>query len=152
MICDRIDNSERYDCLGAGVSLALGALREGLFKDAPDGRYEIDGDRVYALVQRYTTRPLEQCKFESHRKYIDVQMVVSGEEAMGHAPIAKLTPSTAYDETKDFSLYQPFDGGTRLRLAGGEFAIFYPSDGHMPCLEAGAPSAVVKIVVKVRVE
>jgi biofilm protein TabA len=152
MICDRIDNSERYDCLAPGISLALGALRERLFHDAPDGRYDIDGDRIFALVQRYTTRPLEKCAFESHRKYIDVQLVVSGEEAMGHAPVSKLTPSTEYDEAKDFSLYQPFAGGTRLSLSGGEFAVFYPSDGHMPCMEAGSPSPVVKIVVKVRVE
>ena len=150
MICDRIDHSERYDVLAPGISLALGALRAGLFSQAPDGRYEIDGDRVFALVQRYTTRPVEKCAFESHRKYIDVQMVVSGEEAMGHAPVSKLTPAGPYDEVKDFLLYQPFDGGTRLRLSAGEFAIFFPSDGHMPCMEAGGPSPVVKIVVKVQ--
>lgn len=152
MICDRIGNSARYSSISPGIALALEALRSGRFAEASDGRHHIDGDRVFALVQRYTTRPPDQCAFESHREYIDVQMVVSGEEMMGHAPVSKLAVAAPYDEAKDFAKYAPFEGATWLRLSGGEFAIFFPEDGHMPCVQAGAPSSVLKIVVKVRVE
>ena len=150
MISDRIENSARYAALSPGIALALEALRSGRLASAPNGRHDLDGDNVYALVQRYTTRPVDKCVFESHRKYIDVQMVVSGEEAMGHAPLQKLQPRTEYDEAKDFSLYEPPRAATWLQLAGGEFAIFFPEDGHMPCAQPGSATDVVKIVVKVR--
>jgi YhcH/YjgK/YiaL family protein len=152
MICDRIENSARYDTISPGIALALATLRSGSLGGAPDGRHDLDGDRVFALVQRYNTRPLDKCAFESHRKYIDVQMVVSGDEAMGHAPISKLTATTAYDVDKDFSLYERLDGPTWLRLSAGEFAIFFPEDGHMPCAQAAGEAPVVKIVVKVRAD
>jgi YhcH/YjgK/YiaL family protein len=152
MICDRIDNSGRYTAISPGIALALEALRSGRLASAPDGRHDLDGDNVFALVQRYATRPLDKCMFESHRKYIDVQMLISGSEAMGHSPISKLKVTSPYDDAKDVALYAPLPAPTWLKLSGGEFAIFFPEDGHMPCAQSGGPSDVVKIVVKVRAD
>ena len=81
MIADKMENASLYRAVLPGVARALEIL-QGAFVHQASGRYEIDGDEMFGIVQRYTTRPLEKCNLETHRKYIDVQYVTSGEEAM----------------------------------------------------------------------
>jgi YhcH/YjgK/YiaL family protein len=121
--------------------------------DLPDGRIEIDGDRVYALVQSYTTLlPSEPITFEVHRKYIDVQYMASGQEVIAWASVAHLPVTAEYEEAKEawFGV-SPAARATLARLAPGELGIFYPTDAHAPRLADGEPAAVRKIVVKVAV-
>ena len=114
----------------------------------PDGRVEIDGDRIFALPQGYQTRPAAQCRWEAHRRYIDIQYVVTGREAMGYAPLSTLKPTTDFDQAKDVGFY---DGtGSIITVEAGMFAIFFPHDAHMPCMQVtGRPEPVRKVVVKV---
>jgi YhcH/YjgK/YiaL family protein len=115
---------------------------------------EIDGDRVFALVQSYQTVAAgDPVLCEAHRKYIDVQYVAAGEEVIGWASTGRLTITADYDQAKEawFGTLPPADT-TFVRLAAGELAVLYPTDGHAPRLAAGAPAAVKKIVVKVAVE
>lgn len=114
----------------------------------PDGRLDLDGDRIFALPQGYLTRPPSQCRWEAHRRYIDIQYVISGQEAMGYAPISTLKPVTDFDEAKDVGFY---DGtGSIITVEAGMFAIFFPHDAHMPCMQVAGQSAPVrKVVVKV---
>jgi biofilm protein TabA len=116
-----------------------------------DGRVEIDGQQVYALIQSYDTRCSEP-KFEAHRKYVDIQYVAAGEEIIGWAFIERLIVDVPYDEAKDACLGHvlPQDM-TSVRLSAGQLAVLYPTDAHAPKLAAGAPAAVKKIVVKVAV-
>jgi biofilm protein TabA len=116
-----------------------------------DGRYEIDGDRVYALVQSYDTVAPSEKKYESHRKYIDIQYVAEGTEVIHYALIDGLQPVTDYHEDNDYLLYGDPAVATPLHLAPGVFAIFYPHDGHKPCCVNGAITRMKKVVVKVRV-
>jgi YhcH/YjgK/YiaL family protein len=117
----------------------------------PDGRVELDGDRMFALPQGYLTRPAAQCRWEAHRRCIDIQYIISGREAMGYAPLSTLKPVTAFDETKDVGFY---DGtGSIITVEAGMFAIFFPHDAHMPCMQvAGHPESVRKVVVKVAMQ
>ena len=114
----------------------------------PDGRLELDGDRIFALPQGYLTRPPSQCRWEAHRRYIDIQYILSGREAMGYAPLSTLKPTTDFDQAKDVGFY---DGtGSIINVNAGMFAIFFPHDAHMPCLQvAHQPEPVRKVVVKV---
>jgi YhcH/YjgK/YiaL family protein len=120
--------------------------------DLPDGMVEIDGERVFAIVQRYETVTAVVPRFECHRKYIDVQVISSGEETIGWAPVEKMHITEAYDAAKDiaFGTMEPGEW-TSVRLRAGQLAVFHPEDGHAPRLAAGAPSLVMKIVVKVAV-
>ena len=152
MICDRLTNARLYAGLGAGITRALDALSDPVLQSQPDGRYDIDGDRLYCLVQRYTTRTADRCNLESHRKYIDVQLIVSGEEEILHAEPDGLAVRQHYDPAVDKALYHPVEGMTRLRLRGGQFVVFFPHDAHMACLQAGGPREVHKIVAKVRLD
>ena len=116
-----------------------------------DGRVDIDGERVYALVQSYDTKSGEP-KFEAHRKYLDVQYIVSGEEVIGWAFLDRMIVDAPYDAAKDVCLGRvPAADVTPVRLSAGQLAVLYPSDAHAPKLAAGAPAAVKKIVVKVAV-
>ncbi|HNW43692.1 MAG TPA: YhcH/YjgK/YiaL family protein [Elusimicrobiales bacterium] len=139
--------------LEPGINKALDWLRRGDPAALADGKYEIDGEKLFALVQRYTTAAAPEApKFEAHRKYIDVQFIAQGMEAIGCAPLPLLTVTEAYNEEKDFCFGTVVAGDwSSLILAAGELAIFYPADAHAPKLAAGAACAVTKIVVKVAV-
>ena len=149
MIVDRLANASLYRAihprLAAGFDF-LGKLDPGAF--AP-GRTEIEGDTLFAIAQEYETRPREAGKWEAHRRYIDIQYLVEGEEAMGYAPLERLAVTQPYDAAKDCLLLQ--GEGSLVHLRAGEFAVFYPQDAHMPSLAIGTPSPVKKVVIKVLV-
>lgn len=151
MIQDTLDNSARYEVLNPRFSKAFAFLR-AVDGTQATGRHEIDGDRVFALVQKYSTKPVEGALFEAHRKYIDVQYVHSGRETILWAPLAAMKEGTmAYDETKDAALWKLVREVTPLHLGSGHFAILFPQDAHAPCVEWEKPEDVFKVVVKVAV-
>lgn len=108
-------------------------------------------DGTFAIEQVYFTKPRPEGFFESHRKYIDVQVVVSGEELMEVEDISRLTVSHAYDADRDLIKYAGTIAASRLAMRAGDIAVFFPSDGHMPSLQLSAPGLVRKTVVKVPV-
>jgi biofilm protein TabA len=110
-------------------------------------------DGVYAMESVYTTRTRGDCFFESHRRYIDVQALVEGEEAIEILGIDRMRVTADYVADKDLVKYADSDFASRLRLVPGDLAIFFPPDGHMPCLRMAEsrPVLVRKTVVKVPV-
>ena len=132
-----------------GMIMAVDFLRLRGILDLPEGKVEIDGDRVFAIVQRYETVSSDVPRFECHRKYIDVQYIASGEEVLGWTPAEQMTITEAYDADKDICFGAASGEWTPVSLKAGQLAVLYPEDGHAPKLAAGAPSRVMKIVVKV---
>ena len=129
---------------------AIDFLRRTDIHSLVDGRVEIDGEQIYAIVQRYETVITDTPRLEYHKKYIDIQYVVSGEELIGWAPAEELTITEAYDSDKDVCFGTvPEDKMTRVCMQAGQVMVLYPEDGHAPKLVAGAPSSVFKIVIKV---
>ncbi|AGC67829.1 hypothetical protein Cst_c08300 [Thermoclostridium stercorarium subsp. stercorarium DSM 8532] len=149
MIIDSLENSKLYEALHPGFQKAFRFIREFHQNEKEDGRYEIDGNDVYALVQSYTTLPSDQCKWESHDKYIDIQYIVRGKEIIGYAPRNTLVSSTGYNAEKDITFYEN-QAGTDIRLTDGMYAILYPWDGHKPKCIYDEASNIKKIVVKVK--
>ncbi|OGW52495.1 MAG: hypothetical protein A2Z46_01080 [Nitrospirae bacterium RBG_19FT_COMBO_55_12] len=134
------------------LNKAMNFLRRQDLQNLADGKVEVDGDRVFANVQRYETMMTADPKFEHHRKHIDVQYMVSGEEIIGWAPIERMVITEAYDADRDIGFGTVIRGKwTPLYLHAGQVAVLYPEDGHAPKLAAHAPSTVMKIVVKVAV-
>lgn len=135
---------------GTDLEKALDFLRRLDPEGATDGRTEIDGQNVFALLQHYETITADSPKFEYHREYIDVQYIVSGEEIIAWAPAERMTVTEPYDRDKDICFGTvPKGQTTPVYLKAGQLAVFYPDDGHAPRLAATAPSPVFKIVVKV---
>lgn len=150
MIFDSLQNISIYRAVSRNMAAAVDFLLQPANLDLPAGRHAIDGDRVFALVQQYTTKPLADGFWEAHQRYIDVQFVLSGEEAMQFAPIALMSQKEPYNAEKDFSVFT--GAGQQLIVCDRQFAIFFPHDVHMPQLAVTAPSPVHKIVLKVAVD
>jgi YhcH/YjgK/YiaL family protein len=153
MILDRLENAALYRSLGTSIALALDYLGRTDFSQTPEGRYELDGDRVFAIVQRYRPKPAAEGRWEAHRQYLDVQYVAGGVERIGYAPLVDGLPvQRAYDSQKDVVFFDV--QGDLFTVPAGGFVIFYPTDVHAPCL-ATEPSVaaveVCKVVVKCRV-
>ncbi|MCC7201625.1 MAG: YhcH/YjgK/YiaL family protein [Nitrospirae bacterium] len=134
------------------IKKAIEFLRRPDILNMADGRVEIEGGQVFANIQRYETVIADVPKIEYHKKYVDIQYVASGEEVIGWAPADEVTVTEAYDADKDICFGTILkDKLTLVYMHAGQVAVFYPEDGHAPRLAAGAPSHVLKIVVKVAV-
>lgn len=115
-------------------------------------RYDIDGDNLFATVSEYLTKNEETTDFEAHRKYIDIQYVISGKEIMNVAPLIKACEEvTPYDGTKDIEFLKVL---TMQKYAATQqnFFIFFPSDAHRPGIKENVNALVRKIVIKVKVD
>jgi YhcH/YjgK/YiaL family protein len=154
MITATLEFLSRQIPASARLLQAMDYLNANRSANLPDGRYEIDGDRVYALVQSYQTLPAdENAKYEAHRKYIDVQFIASGIEWMGWAPLEKMRITKEYLPEKDICLGTcPPAFATLTRVEAGAAAIFFPEDAHAPKLACGEPTQIKKIVVKVALD
>jgi biofilm protein TabA len=111
------------------------------------GRYEIGASGVYALVSEYLTKTAAAATIECHRRYIDIQCVLAGEERVGIVPLERCTLGP-YDNERDFQEAKgPLDF---ITLRPGLFAVFFPADGHLPGISpGGAAVPVKKLVIKV---
>jgi len=152
MIVSDLAHIDHQVQLTPSLRKAFDFLRNRDLLQLPDGRAEIDGDRVFALIQRYETERTEAPKFEYHRKYIDVQFIAAGEEIIGWAPAASMTISEAYDPDRDICFGSVAPGiWTPVHLQMGQLAVLWPEDAHAPKGAAGQPARVMKIVIKVAV-
>jgi YhcH/YjgK/YiaL family protein len=158
MILDKIENWKLYASLGEDLAGGLKMLASGNLDTLPEGRHELDGDKLYASVQEYQPKAPADCRWEAHCQYIDIQYLVSGSEAMGYCPVEKLNVIELYDKQKDVAFFdQGPEVGTALKVGTKMFAIFFPQDAHMPMMSLdafgnmGFAGRVKKIVVKVKV-
>jgi YhcH/YjgK/YiaL family protein len=150
MIFDQLSQWRRYAKLGARFEQACRYL-ETVNAQTPLGRHELDGNNLFALVQTYPTKPVEQCRFEAHRQYTDIQFIVTGREKILWSPLAALTTVTQpYNAEKDVAFFAAPAVATPLPMESGQFAVFFPEDGHAPGAECGGIAAVLKVVMKLR--
>jgi YhcH/YjgK/YiaL family protein len=149
MITDKIENAELYKNLSPLFNKAFKYIAETDFTKLAPGKYPIDGDDVFALLQEYETKPLEECMLEGHKKYADIQYILNGEEQVGITLFNNQQILKPYDVTNDIAFYKG-DYST-ITLSAGNFSIFFPDDLHMPRVQVDRPSPVRKLVIKVRV-
>jgi YhcH/YjgK/YiaL family protein len=150
MITDKFKNIDLYCSLSDRFSKAIDFLRETDFTNLEPQKIIIDGENIFAILAEYQTKDIQNCKLEAHRKYIDIQYIISGSELIGYAPLNGQTIIEEYDGEKDVIF---FDGETSLvKLDSGMFAVFFPDDLHKPCIQTAEISELVKkIVVKIKV-
>lgn len=150
MIVSNLEHVDRQAAMTEGLEKAMDFLRKSTAQNLPNGRIDIDGEKVFALIQRYVPGAVKIPAFEFHRKYLDVQFVASGSEVIGWMPASKMNVVEKYDPLKDICFG---DAGrknwTPILLEEGDLAFFWPEDAHAPKLAALSPQQVLKIVVKV---
>ena len=152
MLTTSVKIGNKYNYTEEKIEQALTFLRTTDFTGMEPGKVAIDGDRIFAEIQEYTTKDPKDCRFETHRKYYDIQYVAEGEECFGYAPVNTMLASMEYDEERDLIFYEePAEAGAVI-LKKGDFAIVPPEDGHAPRrMTAAGPCKVKKIVVKIKI-
>lgn len=150
MIYDTLEHLETYRGVHPGVTRGLELLRDTDFSQWEDGRHEIDGDRLFVLLQSYDTK-LENDTPEAHRKYIDIQYLISGQELMGVGPLEEMTQEVEGRPEGDIWFYRgPL---SEILLSKSRFVALWPGDAHAPCIAVDRKSVPCrKCVVKVRVD
>lgn len=151
MIVTTMEQLRSYESLHPGFRRAFDALRTAAGEAFQTGRRPLDGEDLYLVGLEYGTKPVGEAVYESHRRYIDVMLLLSGEELVGSAPARRagelLRP---YSEKGDAMLTKGGEGCSMIRLGPGDVAVFFPEEAHAPGLAADGAGTVRKLIAKVR--
>lgn len=140
----------RAAVLPAAVTRALEALDRRELSTLTPGRYPLDEDGMFLLIQQLTTKPAADCRPEAHREHADIQLVLDGSERYGIAPHdPALLPIDDLLNSRDIAFYPTPRHEWFLDLAPGQFVVVYPGDLHRPCCAVSTPQPVRKAVVKI---
>ncbi len=153
MITSTLSQLHWYKIISPNFEKAIEYALSTDFAALEPGKYSVDGENVMAIVNEYTTKPASECDPESHRDYADIQIMITGTEQFGYAPLTSQQASTPYHPEKDVAFYSlPGEDLSYLTLRPGEFIIFFPSDIHQPEVFTHQPALVRKVVLKVGLE
>lgn len=148
MILDEKSTLKIYESTGYDASAVEGFIERAEKEQLPPGRYELDGENLFAMIQEYETKDREQCLYESHKLYGDIQYMVSGEEMIYAADVSRLHVVEDRTPQEDILFYEQQEEDAMLHLRPDMYALFLPQDGHMPCCTCGRVQKVRKIVFK----
>ncbi|RCX19359.1 YhcH/YjgK/YiaL family protein [Anaerobacterium chartisolvens] len=146
MIIDYFKNHQLYENNLKLLKEAFSFIKE--VQDKPAGRY-VKGDML-AMVQTGTTRSAQEVKLEAHKKHIDVQYVVSGEEVMEWENVSNLQTEIPYDPEKDIVFFE--GSGVQIPIKEGMFYLVFPQDAHKPCTHIKTETSYKKVVLKIKAE
>ncbi len=131
MIIDKLENLEKYVALNPLFAEVVNFLKNNTWDNIEDGKHLIKGDDVFVNVMHIEGKPEGKTAMEYHRKMVDVQVPISGDEVFGYVPQADL-PAMEYVEEKDMAKLADVPAQTYVKVLKGQFAIFFPQDGHAP--------------------
>lgn len=131
---------------------AIDHIRAHVTDATPTGRHDIDGSRVFYLISEDTTEPLAQRRAEYHARYLDIQIVLKGQEGMTFSTWPAGIPDTDWLADKDIAFLAQGAQEKTVVLSEGDFVVFYPGEVHKPLCAVGEPATVRKAVVKMQVE
>lgn len=148
MILDFVKNAAHYEKLHPELKTAFEFIQKNDLRSFAPGKHEIKGDQVFVMIQSYDTKQESEGAWEAHKKYLDIQFMIEGTEAIKIANIDKMHVKQPYNENDDYWLFTG-DGDT-ITLEAGMYTIFFPQDVHMPSLQVnGESEPVKKAVIKV---
>ena len=148
MILDSLQNSAEYASIHPLFKRAFDFLKSHDLELLQPGRIELDGDKLFVSIAEYEAKTPEDAKVETHEKYIDIQVIISGTETMGWKAAHDCKQAIApYDPEKDICFYRDASVSF-VDVHPGEFTVFFPQDGHAPCIGKGhIKKAVVKVLI-----
>lgn len=149
MIYDNLSNIDFYKGLSTDIYTGLLFLQQANI-DLENGTYLLNS-RVKVIVSEYETKKVNEYGYEAHKRFVDIQYVLNGEEKVCCLPIEKLKETKAYCEEIDAAFYVADNKPQEMVIGNGYFAIYHPQDGHMPQLCVDEPQLVKKVVVKVEI-
>ena len=148
MVIDRLENIAAYAGLGENFAKAIAFLQKTDLSALPLERFELDGRELFGFVKQ-TELETENLRWEAHRKYADIQLIVAGAERIGFAPYSGEAETVPFSQEGDIGFYQFEGAGTDVTLNAGDFAIFLPGELHRPDCPVGGKCTSRKMVIKV---
>ena len=147
MIADKLEKIETYTGISKALAVGLNLLKEVDFASVPDGKYFADSEGVFYMVQSYETKEQNDTP-EAHRKYIDIQYIISGEEKIGFGNLGDMTEVKANPDGDIWFYHGPM---SYVTLNSGFFCIYFPQDAHVPSPpSSGLPSMKLRPISLVR--
>lgn len=149
MIIDRLENLSNYVSLNPLFADVVEFLKDHDLQTMEVGKYPIKDKDLFLNLTIAKGRAKEEAVLETHIEMIDIQIPLSCEESFGFTPLSDL-PKLAYNAEKDVTLYGDLSAQTYLTLKPGQMAIFFPQDGHAPCISdhAEIKKAIFKVAIK----
>jgi YhcH/YjgK/YiaL family protein len=153
MIVGDVSAISAQAALNSRIEQGLNFLSTARLAEQLDGRIEIAGGQVFAILSSYHTRSMTKTiEVEGHRRYLDLQYITQGEETIGWAPDSAVPTPSPYDHEQDaWSGYLPAEQLSWVHLTSGMGMLLYPYDGHAPQYTPGKPTPVRKVVVKIAI-
>ncbi|MCK4888061.1 MAG: YhcH/YjgK/YiaL family protein [Planctomycetes bacterium] len=153
MIYDSVENVDTYCDEDDAITIAVEFV-DNFDISQPDGKYEIDGDEVFAIVQTVTTADANEKSFEAHENYVDVQMVLEGAERHDVAllDIEDLEIEQDYDSEKDVIFFKAPEHFSTIITKPGIFVVYGPDDAHRPCCCIDKSETIRKVCVKIKID
>ncbi|MCM3570902.1 YhcH/YjgK/YiaL family protein [Neobacillus mesonae] len=145
MILDNQRNFKQYEAIHQGMRAAYDFIQRQDLETLEVGKHVIDGDNVFAMIQNYDTKSVDEGDWEAHKKYLDIQYMIDGTEAIKVANIEKMEVKQPYNNKDDYWLFT--GEGDTITLQTGMFAIFFPEDVHKPGIQINQEAAPVKKAV-----
>ncbi|MGO2507422.1 MAG: N-acetylneuraminate anomerase [Vibrio hibernica] len=149
MFLGDLNQPASYALLPQAFQVAIDYLQKTDLVNLSNGRHEIDGDKMFANVMSFETGDANKKRAEVHLDYIDMQVLISGEERIEFALDGKHTHATEYDKEGDYYLVENLLNRCEVTLSPAQFAIFFPSEPHKPGCIVTQSSLLKKVVVKI---
>lgn len=147
MIIDKIENLKQYYALNALFAKVGEFIEQHDLTKLDKGRHVIDGDKLFVNVEDNNGKTKSEAVIEYHRMMVDIQLPLNISETYGYMPVTDL-PDAPFNEEKDIAKQPEIKPRNFVTLKPGEFAIFFPQDGHAPCIADGTlHKAVFKVAV-----
>jgi YhcH/YjgK/YiaL family protein len=151
MITSAISNLSFYSNIHPNLAKAIDYILSTNFEEIAPGKYEVQGEEIFYMVNEYSTNPAHECEPEKHKIYTDIQFMIRGEEKFGYTAFTNQQPSTDFLPDNDVAFYTiPGNKINYITLRPGEFIIFFPSDIHQPEVYIDEPTTVRKVVFKIK--
>ncbi|MFY9151227.1 MAG: YhcH/YjgK/YiaL family protein [Prolixibacteraceae bacterium] len=150
MILDHLKNAAYYSGISKDLNIGFEFLKNTDLSALSNGKHEIRGMEIFALVNEEDTKEHDDCRLEAHRNYADIQYIVSGREYIGYATLGNQPVTQEYFAERDIIF---FSGETKpIYLEAGMFVVFFPQDIHRPGMQVDGPEKVKKVVIKVKLQ
>ncbi len=147
MVIDTLNNLEKYISLNPLFKEVSEFIQKNDLNTLEPGKHTINGSDLFVNITTATSRTPDEAVMETHVKMVDIQIPLDVEETYGYTPLCRL-PDVAYNEEKDITKYPGVAADSYVTCQPGMFAIFFPQDGHAPCISS-AP-AIKKAIFKIK--
>jgi YhcH/YjgK/YiaL family protein len=148
MIADTLENIELYVNVAPEFAKAFHYIKSTDFSKLEDGIHEIAGKDIFASITSYKTKNYDDCKWEAHQVYADIQFLQKGKERIYFSPLKDSKIIEAYNQEKDVLFVET--AGDYVTVTQGIFLILFPTDAHKPCITSDNQSEIKKVVIKVK--